>query len=352
MKKMVLVMLLCLMTVEIWALTGNDVQVVFNEDSINLVLREALKDSKLQEPALRFFNNGFSFEGIYPFSILFMPVADIPIKFVGDMAALNGDVLLNIAEYIQNGERQDKSTTISRIRTIVQSINEACSNAQKPVNISAEYIPSSKYCGSVRLNLKQYSVIPAMPGLQIRKIVLEPHFFTVSSSPDTFANNNAEIQAYVGENVINELLKLYTRPRVRNVIKVSGISLDVGDKSSRISINYLQADNASSNILIDVNAEVPKLNLINLLIRNYSGSAGSFDGLMAELVNLVNANIKAMPSPVKGERMQFTYLNRKITFNANFDDIIPLKIKPDIFHISGRNDCVSVFGQLNPKSGQ
>ncbi|MDD5091596.1 MAG: hypothetical protein PHQ23_11865 [Candidatus Wallbacteria bacterium] len=346
MHRITIITLILITAFNCLAVSSEHIQITLAESAINLVLEKALAGSDLKQPHLTLSSGRFTFEGIYPVSVLIFDIADIPVKFSGTAVASEGDVFLHITAYHQDGVLKDKELTIKRIRSIADGISKACANSNEP-RIKASYVPSQSYCGTLKLSLRDFQVLPAIPGLMIRKIQLDERFITVSSSKEKPLNSNAEIQAYIGEKVINALLHKYTRPAGRNLASVQSIGIDFGTDITGLWIGCVMQDGSRCHLELGVKTTLPKPNFVSLQVASQkTDSSLSCEKLISEVVRVVNANIHTQSKQSAEQRMNFAYASGRITFKADFNDIIPLSIRPDIFHLSATDDSVAVFAMI------
>jgi len=343
MKNLLIFIFFLVISVSAFALSNNDIQITFNETPLNLVLSKAISSDSIDDTVVHFFDSSFSFEANY--KLLFMK---IPIKFTGNMNADKGDIFINISAYYQSGEKKDKDTAISRIKSIVKSLNKATNNGDSDVNISAEYIPSNNYCGTIRLNLSNYSVMPALSDVKINFIKLEKDFFTISTTDRIEQNNKAEIQTYVGDGIINALLEHFTEPTRAVNIKIEKIKLSSkGDNTGIITFKYQNSPQSCSWLKLDISPFIKLLNKVDMNVNSYESDVDiDIDSEIQTLISLLNHNIQNYNSKIAGKKMEFVYSNKTVSFEAHFDDIIPMKIQPDIFAVKNFEGVIGVFAQV------
>jgi len=276
---------------------------------------------------------------------------NIPIKFTGDMYAKSGDIYIDISAYYQSGSKKDKHTAIDRIKSIVKSINEAVHKNDSDVNITAQYIPSTKYCGTIRLNLANYSLMPALSSVKINFIKLEKEYLTFSTSKEIKENNMAEIQAYVGDAILNKLLGHFTEPTRSVNIKIEKIEIaSKDDNTGTITIKYQNSPQGCTWLKVDISPLIKLLNKIDMNINDYESDVNiDIDSEINTLISLINQNIGNYNSKIAGKKMHFTYSNKVVSFEAHFDDIIPLKIQPDIFAIKNFDGVIGIYAQITGK---
>jgi hypothetical protein len=272
------------------------------------------------------------------------------IKFTGTIEGKdNGDVDLVIYDYYQSGKKKSKDTAIEKIQTVVESINDAVEG--KDLKISASYIPSDRFAGIVRLNMKDFQVLPAIPGLRIRNVRLESDSITIASCNELIRSNGAEVQAYLGESIINELIRMFTRPTTRAITNIDDIILDVTDEKAEIEVRYTEDNNVCSWLKLDIGLTFPQLNSAEMKINDYTSETQSIsiDNSVNEIVDILNRNLAQYRSPVRGDqKMNFNYnaSTRTVSFNVNFNTIVPLTVRPDIFSIESGDDYVGIFAQI------
>lgn len=342
--KLFLFILFIFISFNVFSLNRDDFQITFSEGVLNQVLNKSLSNSKIKDSNIIFKREQFIFSAKY--KLLFF---EIPIKFIGNIHADDGDVLIDIYEYYQNGKKKDKKTTISRIKSMVEAINSVVNEYTDNVNIRAEYLKSDKSCGVLKLNLKNYAILPAIPSLKIKRVKLIDEFIIIASTDDIVDNNGAEIQAFIGDGVINALIKRFSGSNRINDMHIVGVDVKLFKDYSILKFNFEGGDLCTwLNINMDI--KVPDLNMIELAIKNYQMDREDIDIniIVKKVISILNTNIANYRAPVRGEKLQFVYddLKKKIKFNANFDDIIPLKIKPDIFTIKTYDGFIGIFAQI------
>ncbi len=347
MKKSLFVLLLVVFSLYAFSFSNQDFQVKVSEDILNRVVPSLMEGSEISDPEIRFFNNKFEFNGVghwFIFSANF--------SFKGNITADDkGNLYVNIAEYWQSGSKKSKKTAIEKIHTMEEAVNNATGDNPK-INIKAKYIPSDTYAGTLLLEMKDFEVLPAMPGLRIKKVNLSDGNVLIASTKDYISPNQAEVQAIVGERILNELLTMFTKPTTRSITKIEGIVVDLESDNPSLTIRYEQdnPENSCSWLKLAINMEVPEINRAELKIKDFEsdGDVDNFDGDIDQIVSLINRNLSRYEAPNRGQKMNFTYdaNTRTVKFNVDFNDIMPLSIKPDIYLIESGKDFVAVSGQI------
>jgi len=347
MKKNLILTLVLVFTLTSFAFTSQDFQVKVSEDILNRVVPALMEGGEISEPEIRFLNNRFEFNGVghwFIFSATF--------SFKGDINAdEQGNLYVNVAEYWQGGKKKSKKAAIEKIHTMEEAVNNATGENPK-INIGAKYLPSDTYAGTLMLEMENFEILPALPGLRIRKVDLSDGNVLISSTDDFVRPNQAEVQAIVGERILNELLTMFTQPTTRKITKISQIVVDLESDEPSLTIRYEQDNpvNLCSWLKLAIDMEVPEINRAELKIKDHEsdGVVEDLDNDINQIVALINRNLSKYEAPARGEKMNFTYDvdTRTVKFNVDFNDIIPLSLKPDIYLIESGKDYVAISGQV------
>ncbi|MFW5781804.1 MAG: hypothetical protein ACOCWO_00775, partial [Candidatus Muiribacteriaceae bacterium] len=246
MKRIIILICITLSIISSGALSTDDFQAIISENTLNAVLSEFMQSGKVTDPDIQFMSDRFEFNAVGH-----MFIFSASIKFTGTIRTReNGDIDVIIYNYYQSGKKKSKETAVDKINTVVETINEAVEG--KDLKISASYIPSQDYAGIMRLNMNQFRVLPAIPDLRIKNVLLSDNNVTIASSKDLITSNGAEVQAYLGENLINELIAMFTRPTGRAITSIDDILLDLSEDKAEIEIRYTEDNNSCSWVRLDI----------------------------------------------------------------------------------------------------
>ncbi|MCK9224317.1 MAG: hypothetical protein M0Q02_04485 [Candidatus Muirbacterium halophilum] len=340
MKKIFFISFMLIIILNTLSLSKNDFQFNLNEEVLTNVLSNYMEGSKVSDPEVIFKTDSFEFNAV---GHLF--VFSAKISFRGNIKVVSDNKIhVNVLNYYQSGKKQSKKTAVEKINDIVTIINNAVDD--KKIKITSKYIPSTEYAGILELDLTNYPIIPALSELKIKKITLNNKYISIASTKEMAPLNEAQIQAYIGENLINNIISIFTTPTNRAIKKIAAINFDI--ETDKISSTVFAKDQNNKTLWINLNYYIKMLedNYVNFIIKNTSMEDDTFEhtDVIQEIIDLINENIAVYKSPVLGEKMKFVYTKPdNINFRINFDDIIPLPLYLNILGINSFDDYIGIF---------
>lgn len=343
MKKLISLIFIMTVLINSYCLEKDDFQFDISENVITDVLSSYMKTGKVTDPEVIFKTDSFEFNAV---GHLF--VFSAKISFRGNIKVVESNKIhINITDYYQSGKKQSKKTAIEKIQDIVSTVNTAAS--EKKLRITSKYIPSTEFSGIIELDMTKYSFIPALPSLGLKNISINNGFISLASTKQTIHKNESSLQIYVGESLINELVTIFTRPQERELKKISAVSFDIEENSIKSMIFAKNENNRTLWINISYAVKALKDNIVELKIRNTEIEDNSYSEqeIISDIIKLLNQNILNFKSPLPGKKMEFSYTSPDtVNFRLDFDDIIPLPVKPQILGIEAGNDYIGIFSEI------
>ncbi|MDD2714338.1 MAG: hypothetical protein PHW04_00435 [Candidatus Wallbacteria bacterium] len=334
MRRSLLIIIMLAFIVSAGAVTRDNFQATLCENALNQVLQKALAGSELKNPLLTVGKSRFVFEGVYP--VLFF---EVPLKFIGDMLADNGNIYVNIKEYYENGELKDKATTVDRVNRMVEGLNKY-SNENLGGKIQASRVEVNGYASSMFVDMSKFPLVPAMPVLKIRKIVLEEKYLTVASTDKGLVNNKAEIQIYAGQDALNAWIKGYIGNDEVNELKVKQVVMDMtGDNQA--TVTYSKKDGENSLKVKFGKISLPAASQIKQEIA--AKEAQKPTDIETDLKSIIAVLNKALAQAGP----QLVYQGTALIMNGDLSQLVKLDLKSRYLSVKAADQQLSIIAQLD-----
>lgn len=225
-----------------------------------------------------------------------------------------------------------------------------CDKLVELINTSKDFSASRR----VRVITVQLvnNIVPGMSDVMIQRVKLSENCLTIASTRDIVANNQGDLQGYIGLDVVkNALSKLLTTNNSSDV-EVKGFELDL--KKSNAGLNLTVGDDTKVNISLDIKRAFDGLvevglNAVSAISNGEELSTEESAELIGNIVSLINNNLKRMDVKTDdGKLVQLNYeTSESITFNIDFRNILKLSITPEICSLNIENGYAGLTAGIN-----